>query len=85
MKKMIIDDTSEGLEQFLGERLTFFCINYIYTGILTGVNEADVLLTSASVVYETGAFSDKTWKDAQALPHDVYLRLAAIEAYMKLK
>lgn len=75
----------EGLLALLGQRVTLFCVNYIYTGLLSGVNETCVLLEDPSIVYETGAFSDKAWKDAQKLPNDLYVQTSAIEAFTILK
>lgn len=72
---------TEGLGQFIGQRVTLFCMNYFYTGELVWVGEGDVRLTDPSIVYETGAFNEKGWKDAQSLPGDLYVRTAAIEAY----
>ena len=56
MKKLVEEVVGEGLEKLLGERVTLFCANYIYTGKLTGVNENCVLLSEAAIVYETGSF-----------------------------
>lgn len=85
MKKLIVEDKNEGLLKLLGERVTLFCMNYIYTGDLTGVNESCVLLSNAAIVYETGPLIDGKWKDAQQLPCDWYVQLAAIESFGKLK
>ena len=85
MKKIVQEVTGEGLEKLLGERVTLFCANYIYTGILSGINENCVLLSDAAIVYETGPFSDKKWKDAQSLPEGWYVQIAAIESFGKLK
>lgn len=85
MKKIVNEVQGEGLEKLLGERVTLFCMNYIYTGVLTGVNETCVLLTDAAIVYETGAFTEKDWKDAQKLPHDWYVQTASIESFGRLK
>ena len=83
MKKVtnVINVDGEGLVGLLGERVTLFCANYFYTGELSGVNTDTVLLIHPSIVYETGPFSEKTWKDAQALPGPLYVRIASIEAY----
>lgn len=75
----------EGLIAFLGKRITLFCMNYIYTGELIGVDTTCVLLHDASIVYETGAFTDKKWKDAQALPNDHYVQIASIESFGEVK
>ena len=85
MKKIVTEVSGEGLEKLLGEKVTLFCANYIYTGTLTGVNDDCVLLTNASIVYETGPFSDKKWKDAQELGGDWYVQREAIESFGKLK
>ena len=85
MKKIVQEVGGEGLDKLLGERVTLFCANYIYTGVLTGVNDTCVLLTDAGVVYETGEFSSKTWKDCQKLPDDWYVQRDAIESFGKLK
>ena len=85
MKKIIEETQEEGLEKLLGERVTLFCMNYIYTGTLTGVNETCVLLTDAAIVYETGPFDEQNWRDVQALPNDWYVQTASIESFGKLK
>lgn len=85
MKKIITEVEGEGLVSLLGERVTLFCANYIYTGKLAGVNETCVLLEDASIVYETGAFTEKKWKDAQALPNKWYVQTNAIESFGVLK
>lgn len=87
MKKLVQvqEVDGEGLIALLGQRVTLFCLNYIYTGTLTGVNEQDALLEDAAIVYETGAFADKEWKDAQTLPGQWYVRLGCIESYGVLK
>lgn len=76
---------NEGLVSLLGERVTFFCGVYIYTGKLVGVNDSYAKIEQASIVYETGPFTDKQWKDAQPLPHPVYVMLRNVESFMVLK
>ena len=63
MKKLVsvTEVEGEGLIALLGERVTLFCLNYIYTGKLTGVNDSCVKLEDASVVYETGPLKNKEW------------------------
>ena len=85
MRKIVQEVNGEGLDKLLGERVTLFCANYIYTGTLTGVNESCVLLTDAAIVYETGPFGENKWKDAQSLPHEWYVQREAIESFGKLK
>lgn len=87
MKKLVQvqEVDGEGLMGFMGQRITLFCLNYIYTGTLVGINDTCVKLDDAAIVYETGEFSDKAWKDAQKLPHACYVMLACVESYMHIK
>jgi hypothetical protein len=86
MKKIVTvtEVAGEGLEGLLGENVTLFCANYIYTGKLEGVNTSCVKLAEAAIVYETGPFLEPKWKDAQRLPNPVYVQLAAIESFTVL-
>ena len=85
MKKIVEDVNGEGFDKLLGERITVFCMNYIYTGKLLGVNDTCILLTDPSIVYETGAFDDTEWKDAQALPNDIYIQISSVESFGVMK
>ena len=85
MKKIVEEVNGEGLDKLLGERVTLFCMNYIYTGKLSGVNETCVLLTDAAIVYETGGLDESAWKDAQDLPYDWYVQLSSVESFGVLK
>lgn len=87
MKKLVkVEEIEgEGLMALLGERVTLFCSAYIYTGKLAGVNSSCVLIEDAAVVYETGAFTDKAWKDAQKLPNNWYVQIDSIESFGILK
>ena len=81
----VIEVESEGLIALLGKTVTLFCTNYIYTGRLEGVNSYCVKLSSAKIVYETGGFSEKEWKDAQLLPNELYVQCGMIESFTILK
>ena len=85
MKKFVEEVSGEGLEKFLGESITLFCANYIYTGKLVGVNETCVLLNNAGIVYETGELNNSSWKDMQVLPNPWYVMRQSIESFGKLK
>lgn len=85
MKKIIETDDNEGFPSLLGERLTLYCANYIYTGRLVGVNTTYLLLEDAAIVYETGPLGDKTWKDAQSLPNSWRVQIGAVESWGLLK
>ena len=85
MRKIVDEVQGKGLEKLLGEIVTLFCLNYIYTGQLIGVHDTCVLLKEPSIVYETGAFTDPKWKDAQALPNELYVMTQAIESFGRVK
>jgi len=82
MKVLVSEVENEGLESLLGKIVTLWCGVYIYTGKLVGVNSSCVKLSEAKVVYETGPFTDKKWKDAQDLGAEAwYVQTAAIESF----
>lgn len=83
MKKLIkVEEVEgEGFLGLLGKQVLLFCLNYIYTGKLVGVNATCVMLENPAIVYETGAFSDAKFKDAQGLPNSLYIQLGAIESF----
>jgi hypothetical protein len=83
MKKLVkVEEVEgEGLIGLLGKRVTLFCANYIYRGILAGVNETCVKLDEAQVVYETGPFTTKEWADVQPLGGSWYVERGAVESF----
>lgn len=86
MKIVTETTTNEGLESLLGQNVTLFCMNYIYTGTLVGVDDVQVKLDNAKIVYETGSLDSKDWTDAQSLPNGTwYVRLSSVESYGILK
>lgn len=85
MKKIIEEISGEGLESLLGEYVEIMCYRYIYHGKLSGLNENDILITDASIVFETGPYDKKEYEDIQKLGRDVYVRVAAIESYSVVK
>ena len=83
MKKVVkVEEVEgEGLLALIGQDVTLWCMNYIYAGNLVGVNDTDVMLSNAKVVYQTGPLKDTGFEDAQDLPADWYVRIGAIESY----
>ncbi len=82
---VVQSDKTEGVEKYLGKRVTLFGVVYIYTGDLTAIDKTWAKLENAAIVYETGPLMDSQWKDAQKLPHPVMVRLSSIESMMELK
>ena len=80
MKRIVEEVAGAGLESLLGKQVALWCMNYIYAGVLVGVNEQDILLHKAKVVYETGPLTASIWKDAQELPGPWYVRVSSIES-----
>lgn len=81
----VIEVANEGFDALLGQTITVFCAIYIYTGKLVGNNKDFIKLEDPKIVYETGAFTAKEWKDAQALPNDLYIQKGMIESFGILK
>lgn len=81
MKKLIEEVEGEGLDGLMGERVTLYCLNFIYTGKLIGVNDSFVKLTDCGVVYDTGSHDSNEWSDYQKLPNDWYVQKSAIESF----
>ena len=76
----------EGLVGLLGKRVTLYCLNFIYTGDLVGVNDTFVKLKDAGIVYETGSHSDKDWSDYQPFPKEFwYIKRSSIESFGEFK
>jgi hypothetical protein len=88
MKKLVqVEEVQgEGLIKLLGEEVMLLCLNYIYAGKLVGVNDSFIQLENAHIVYETGAFTDRFYKDAQKLNSEVfYVMNSSIEGFGKGK
>jgi len=86
MKKLVeVQEVSgEGLDALMGEVVLLMCMNYFYTGKLTGVNDTCVLLENPSIVYNTGEWSAGSWSDAQRMHCDeLYVQTSAIESFCK--
>lgn len=86
MKMLIKEEASEGLHALLGQRVLLICAGYFYEGKLIGINKTCVKLEDAGMVYETGPWSEKSYKDIQKLhTPDWYVRLNLIESFGKSK
>ena len=80
--KKIVEVDEKGLESLLGERVLLMCANYFYTGKLVGVNSTFVVLEEPAIVYETGDFNLKNFRDEQKLYADFwYVQTRSIESF----
>ena len=72
----------DGLVGLLGKNVLLFCMNYNYTGKLVGVNDTFVKLEDPKIVFETGDFKSKAWKDVQPMPSQfAYVNTRSIESF----
>lgn len=81
MKRIVEEKTEGEFDGMLGESIVLLCMNYIYTGIVKGVNSTHVELGEAKLVYETGNWDADDWKDAQQLPCLWRVRIDAVESW----
>jgi len=79
----VTEVAKEGLENLIGEDVLIFCFNYFYYGKLIGVNDSCIKLQNVYQVFETGAFNDSKFKDAQKLADEWYIQNSAIESFGK--
>ena len=74
------------LSHLIGEKVTFFCLNYIYHGEVVACDFRGVSLKNPKIVYETGDFEEKGFKNAELVYSDLFrLNHASIESYCILK
>lgn len=83
-KANLIEVPNEGLVSLLNEEVLIMCFNYFYAGKLVGVNDSYIKLQNCHIVYETGSWADKNYKDAQKVSDEHYIQLCAIESYCKI-
>jgi hypothetical protein len=82
-KANLVEVENEGLISLLNEEVLIMCFNYFYAGKLVGVNDKYIKLQNCHIVYETGSWVDKNYKDAQKVSEEHYIQLGAIESYCK--
>jgi O-phosphoseryl-tRNA(Cys) synthetase len=80
-KVEVIEVENEGFISLLGQQVEIRCNVYIYAGTLVGVNQTCVKLDNAAIVYETGAFTDAKYKDAQKIGDGQYVSMNLIESF----
>lgn len=77
----VVEVEGEGLISFLDKSIVLFTPNYIYTGILIGVNDSCIKLKNAAIVFETGDFTNKQWKDVQNFGNEHYIQTNSIISF----
>ena len=85
MKRAVntVETAVDGLDKLLGEYVELYCLNYIYSGKLVGVNEFDVCLAECCIVYETGKLDDHSgYKFSESFNQEErFVQKAHIESY----
>ena len=84
MKKLVnvVETNESAFESLMGETITVFSLNYIYHGKLIGVNKENILLENPKIVFETGKFSESSFKDIQPLnTKEFFLQMGTIESF----
>jgi hypothetical protein len=85
MKQLVNQNDKTIIDAYLGEIITVFCCRYIYTGKLIKIDSLFITLEDCKIVYETGDFAEKEWKDAQSLKTKEWnISLGSIEGLGKL-
>jgi hypothetical protein len=78
----VVENNEEGFLALIGKNVEVFCGIYIYAGKLVGVNATCNKLENPHLVYETGAFNDKKYKDAQAMNRTFhYISTGFVESF----
>jgi len=78
----VVEVKDEGFHALMGTNVEIFCGVYIYAGKLVGVNSTCVKLENPHLVYETGGFLDKKYKDAQSMGRKYhYIATTFIESF----
>ncbi|MFZ4768550.1 MAG: hypothetical protein ACOYLO_00085 [Ferruginibacter sp.] len=67
-KEDFIIEGNCGLATLLGTMVYCACTSYAYTGKLVGVSNRFIEIENPSIVFLTGAWGNKDWKDVQRLP-----------------
>jgi hypothetical protein len=78
----VIEVQEEGFLALIGKNIEVFCGIYIYAGKLVGVNTTCIKLENPHIVYETGGFLDKKYKDAQHMGREFhYIATSFVESF----
>jgi len=89
IKEQLVEDIElkeiNSMEDLIGETYLFQCARYIYHGEVKAVNSDYITLKNASVVFNTGDYSNDEAEDKQSLPNGVSVLRVSIESFYKLK
>ena len=75
----------ENMDDLIGETYMFQCARYIYHGKVKSVNATYIEIENASVVFNTGDYSNSSPEDSQSLPNNAFIMRQSIEMFAKMK
>ena len=78
---LLVKNKNNGLSALSNQRVLLMCSNYFYEGILIYISDTDAILIDAAIVYDTGPWTEKKWKDRQQLFGPAGVKIHAIESY----
>jgi len=67
------------LAEMIGDPVFIMCIRYAYRGTVVSVSSDGIILKDATVVFGSGALSNKKASNEEALPGINFIALDAIE------
>jgi hypothetical protein len=82
----VTEVAEEGFLALLGKTVEIYCGNFIYAGVLTGVNTTCIKLTKPHIVYETGKHEASAYLRVESLCKDCqYIQIPFIESFGETK
>ena len=72
------------MQGFINEKVIIYACRYIYTGVVNDVDDQTVVLTDASIIYDTGAHDKdkKSWDTVEPTWSSIwYIQLSSIESF----
>jgi hypothetical protein len=73
--------TAELAAKMIGQYVTFYCVNFIYYGLVVAVSDRVITLDKAHCVYNTGSHSDPYFGDSRPFPGQWHIPWSAIESF----
>jgi len=76
-----VKSTGVGVARYIGQPIILKCMNYFYYGTVVEVDAFCAVIEDCYAVFETGAFDDPNFKDAQRVGDRFNVALQSIEAF----
>jgi hypothetical protein len=82
--KKIVETSASPFDPLLGKTIVVYACRFIYTGILSEVDDKVLVLTNAQIVYDTGEHKSpkKAWACVEPLWSDTWnIQVDSIESF----